>query len=215
MKLKRCDIDSGFENFMYQTSKSWQLELEDGKRRQFGLLYSITDMKEATGDDEYNDYPFLVSVGIIAHKPHSSFNESDYKTSLEGLRFDCNSYMGTVPVDHILANGTKRGHEPEDKEAFDILVEQFSAKEAKVVEHTAEFGTYAAQYGRKAKHQYLQFKTQEAAEKFCQLLSKRTPAIGVMIGFILDRPINLMGDSGWSLVETMVHGSKYNRNKNK
>jgi len=31
-------------------------------------------------------------------------------------------------------------------------------------------------------------------------------ARSMMIGFILDRPINMMGHSGWSTMKTWVHG---------
>lgn len=91
-------------------------------------------------------------------------------------------------------------------DAFEALSKQFTAEEASVFRIKSQWGTVAAQQGPGTEHKYLRFATEAAARKYVQLLSKRASAMGIMVGFILDRPINMMGETGWKQVQTMVFG---------
>lgn len=205
------DIDT--ERYYYQSSKDWVFQLDDDKDRQFGILYEAIDLYEATGEDEFKQYPIAVSASIIAHRPHAKFWDEagapeDVKPTLNDLRIETYRYMGGVPVDHVLANATRNAKEP-DKEPFQCLVEQFSAAEACVITDHPRFGTVAAQSGPGSEYQYLRFKTWEAAEDYIKYLAEyRTGAMGMMIGFTLDRPINLAGETGWSVMEYQVTGKR-------
>ncbi len=205
MEIKKSRI---FDNYIYATAKSWVFGLDDEKQRQFGILFEIINMDEATGEKEFKDYPFLVSASIVADKCHRSFNEMDEscKPTKASLLYDAVSYMGGVPVDHILVDAVKSGSEPKDLSAFDSIANQFTSRQAIVKGQTADFGTVAAQRGRGVKHQYLQFKTESDAERFVDILLGRAGAIGMMIGFILDRPINMIGETGWSVIRKHVYG---------
>jgi hypothetical protein len=206
--MKKVEIS---ENLIYVTDKSFQFGLDDDKQRQFGILFEIVNMDDATGEPEFEQYPYIVSAGIIADKCHKSFNEPDNaKPSKESLIFDTNGYMGTIPVDHILTHAIKSGSEASTSSKqsnFDLVADQFKLNEATIITSKHDYGTIAAQQGKGTEHQYLQFKTEESAQKFIDYLIKhRISALSMMIGFILDRPINMMGNDGWSVLTDMVKG---------
>lgn len=206
MKAKLLEVS---ENLFYYTEKHFNYGLDDEKERQFGIMFEVLDTRDF---DEHADenYPFIVSAGIITDKPHESFNECEGEASKASLLYDCNSYMGTIPVDHILTHAVKGGNE--QGEAWEALTKLFSCDKAKVVTTKAKFGTVAAQRGPEHEHKYFMFKDQETCMEFIEyLIEHRTGTMGMMIGFILDMPINLVGDSGWRNIETMTYGKDYNR----
>ena len=203
--MKKTEL---YNNLVYVTDKGWVFGLDDEKQRNFGIMFEITDMAEDTGEPEFEEYPYLVSAEIMADKCHKSFDESGEKPTHDSLLYDCKSYMGGVPIDHVLTHAVQSG--TETGEAFDALKAQFTIDEAMVRTVNSNYGTYAAQNGPKSKHQYLQFKTEDAARKFIDyLVEKRCSALSVMIGFILDRPINMMGEDGWRVIRTQVYGKNH------
>jgi hypothetical protein len=206
--MKRFKIYEGHE---YVNDTNWVFQLDDDKSRRFGLHIETINMAEATGEPEFEDYPYLVSFQIVADKVHKSFNESNEPATKLNLLMDCIQYMGGVPIDHKLANAIKAGSEvPGD--AFEVLAVQFTASEAKVVVTKPTFGSVAAQQGPGAEFKYLQFKTEESAAKYVNyILANRVQALGVMIGFMLDAPINMIGETGWSVIENQVRGCKSRR----
>lgn len=186
-----------FDNYFYVTDKSFTFTLDDDKSRQFGVLFEVTDMLEATGDPEYSQYPFLVSASIVSDKVHKSLSEIE-KPNKFSLIYDAYNYMGGVPIDHVLL---------EEFGDFEEIANRFKVTQAMMVEVEHKFGTYAAQHGEGATSRYLQFKTQKDAELFIDILIKeRVKSLSSMIGFILDRPINMAGNTGWDTVIKMVEG---------
>ena len=202
------------DSHIYSTSKNWTFGLGDDESRQFGIMFEVIDMDEATGEPEFKDYPFVVSASIVADKPHESFNEGmdeGYKPTKSDLLYNTMSYMGGVPVDHTLSDAIKNSDESEHLNAFDSLSSKFSVNEATVRGETPKYGTVAAQRGPLVEHRYLQFKTQDAAEKYVKLLLDRAGCLGMMIGFILDRPVNMVGETGWDVISKHVHGANSKR----
>ena len=197
------------ENLIYVTDKSFTIEIDE-KCHQFGITFETINMLDATGEPEFEKYPFLVSAYIVADKCHKSFYEGEGKADKLGCLSDALSYMGGVPVDHILTHSIRSGTEATNslKESnFETLAKQFSALEAKVVSSKQDFGTIAAQAGKNYEHQWLEFRTEKAAEKFIDLLIKnRIHAMSMLIGFTLDKPINMIGNSGWSIIQDMITG---------
>ena len=201
-----------YDNYFYVTDKNFNFQLDDygdnaycddDTEHQFGILFEILNMHEATGEEQYKHAPFIVSAVIMADNPSKDFSEEpeDKDISKCGLLYDTYRYMGGVPIDHFLINSINGGLEQ--------IKENFSLKEAILVKEKQCFGTYAAQHGTGQEFEYLQFKTKDAAKKLIDILIKtRVDAISMMIGFLLDNPINLMGDDGWSVVNHQVKGHK-------
>jgi hypothetical protein len=197
------------DNLLYVTDKHWQFGMgENDEMHQFGIIFETIDMLEATGEKEFKQYPFLVSAEIMADNPHVSFDETGGNPDKTSLLYDCKSYMGGIPIDHELVNAVRNSKE-KSGEAFNLVADQLSANEACVIITSPKFGTIAAQKGPGSEHKYLQFKTEEACQKFiAYILKHRISAMRMMIGFTLDKPINMIGDSGWSVMENQVNGCK-------
>lgn len=199
------------ENLSYVTDKNFTIQI-DGDEEQFGIAFETINMLDATGEPEFKKYPFLVSAYIVADKCHKSFYEGEGKADKLGCLSDALSYMGGVPVDHILTHSIRSGAEASnslDESNFELLAKQFNSLEAKIVSSKQDYGTIAAQNGKNHEHQWLQFRTEEAAEKFIDLIIKnRLSAISMLVGFVLDKPLNMAGDDGWSHMEKMIKGCK-------
>jgi hypothetical protein len=188
-------------NSVIAFNKEWMCELDD-KEVELALHCEISDMFEATGEKEFKEYPYLVSVSIIAANPHESFNELDekYKPDKFSLIEDCVSYMGGVPVDHKLIETDKLNHD---------ITSKLIAKDAMLVKTTHDFGTVAAQKGRGTVTVYPQFSTEEAAKEWTkELIRLYGNTLMGLVGFVLDAPINMVGDTGWRVVEKQVKGCK-------
>lgn len=184
------------DDLSFYKNKSLNVQLDD-EDVNLGLIVETLNIVDATGEGDEN-YPFVVSMGLIASKPHVSFDESEGNLTGIGLIWDCNSYMGSVPVDHILVNDTNG--------KLDQILKLFNVGEAKLVTEEVTHGTVAAQNG-KTKFSYLMFANEEVAQKYIDfIIQDRAPVLNMMVGFILDRPINMMGESGWSMVEKMHKG---------
>jgi len=48
------------------------------------------------------------------------------------------------------------------------------------------------------------FATAEEARTFCRSAAEMLPVLFGMIGFFLDKPVNLMGETGWEYIRSMV-----------
>ena len=188
----------------YYTEKNWVFSLEDEKERQFGLYVEILNMGEATGEEAFKDYPFIVSFSLVPDKVHKSYNEEGNTPSKLGLIFDGYSYCGGVPIS---LEDTVKGGKEGNGEPFDILTRLFSVNEACIKTDKPKYGTIAAQRGPNKEYKYFQFKTEEAALKLVNyIIEHRVSCLGLMIGFTLDRPINMAGNTGWDTFTSLVRG---------
>lgn len=190
---------------IFATSKNWKVGLSDALDEPLdipvGLYCSAINMYEATGEKEFKQYPYYIEIEIMAAKPHKSFYEGEGTPDALSLIEDTHSYMGGVPVTHqfISTDGLNKK-----------LMDNLKSKDAKIRTETPTFGTVAAQRGRGAEFSYPVFKTAEAAEKFLKDLvrSYGDVIMGMMVGFILDGPINMIGETGWSVIEHQVTGER-------
>jgi len=187
-------------NGLVAFNPNWVCELDE-KEVELALHIEIIDMKEATGEKEYEQYPFLVSISVIAANPHESFNEDEAnKATQMSLIEDCMSYMGGVPIDHKFIETDRLNQD---------ITGNLKAKEAMLITIASNFGTYAAQNGKGSKLTYPQFKTKSAAEIWAkQLVKLYSGSLMTLIGFTLDMPINMMGDIGWGVIEKQSNGLK-------
>lgn len=156
----------------------------------------ILNMSDATGEKEFDQYPFVVSFSIVAHTPDASYDESDAEEEFPdriGLIYDAVSYMGGVPIDHKL-------QELDNNK----ILNKLKASEALIKTHKADFGTIAAQYGKGYEFNCPQFKTYAAALKWTKAMLKHVDDLD--FDYILDQPVNMMDDSGRNTIEKMRNG---------
>ncbi len=199
MKTKYTEY---MENLIIADNKDWICQLEDSEKDvPLSLLIDITDMQEVTGEEGFEDYPFVMSLSIIAANPNKSLYEGEGKADRLGTIYDCNSYYGGVPVDHKFLNIDSTNKN---------LMLDLKAKQAKLVTINPKFGTYAAQNGQGSSFTYPQFKTHDDALAFAKSLidSYGNIVMGMLIGFTLDAPINMIGDTGWKTIQNHVNGKE-------
>lgn len=186
-----------FDNLVYVTNDSFIVGIDD-KKHKFGVLFEIMNTRNFD-DNPDNKYPFVVSVGIIADDPDQYFLDDCYE-GLEVTKLNkieaCNTYIGSIPIDHILTDSINGGMEE--------LKTLFKIDEATLKSREVTRGTVAAQRGN-IKFSWLQFKDEKTCEKFIEFIKDtRLNVLSTMIGFILDQPINTIGDTGWSNFTKMI-----------
>jgi len=183
------------EGHYYATRKDWIAGVgPDDREVQLALYLEITDMYEATGEKEFEQWPYLFEASVVVAHPGPKWLK-DANSELEGEEgrlFDSYSYGGGVPVTHILLQEISGGGSN---------ISQFGPRSAKWVVKRASHGTVAAQYGKDTEFKYPQFKSDDVALRFAKELLKRATALFGMIGFYMDRPINLAGETGWDRLQ--------------
>lgn len=190
---------------IFATSKNWRIGLSDNLDEPLdipvGLYCSAINMYEATGEKQFKAYPYYIEIEIMVAKPNKKFYEGDGEPDALSLIEDTHSYMGGVPVTHHFIRTDAINKK---------LIEKLKSKDAKIMTENPQFGTVAAQLGRGAEFSYPVFKTAEGAEKFLKDLvrSYGDVMLGMMVGFILDGPINMVGETGWSVMEYQVTGER-------
>lgn len=169
-----------------------EVSLSDDIMRPVGIMFELLDTREF--DDKADDtYPYIVSASLMLDTVNPAFDESG------GHGEDAYHYCGGVPVDHILQDEVKLpGAAP--------LFSRFTIEEAKKVTTRHVHGTIAAQRGAGAEYTHLQFSTVAAAEKYANALLENAAGLSIMVGFILDRPVNMAGHDGWKTITLHANG---------
>lgn len=203
-KIDKIDMCSEILN-VYASDWACYMETDDsGEERSIELVLvaRIIDMYEATGEEEHKNAPWSLEIDILPRNCHRSISvdmgcDEDSVGEFSHLA-DVYSYCGGVPVIHKLL---------ETDSINNKIMGELKAKDAVIKTIKPEFGTVAAQKGRNFAFSYPQFTNVDAAEKFAEKLIKEYgPTIMSLVGFTLDAPINMAGDSGWSTIETCVKG---------
>lgn len=171
-------IEQLSENYVKVSNKSWVLGLDDEIERKFCIVFEKLDMNDITEEGD-KLYPYYVSCSIMLDKEDSKLE-------------DTIGYCGGVPIDDYIIHKI-RGSDEISGEAWDSLKKAFTVGEAKVCRSWND------------KFDYLQFKDEDTCDKYISYLAEyRLGALSLMIGFILDRPINRVGDAGWSNIKAQL-----------
>jgi hypothetical protein len=147
----------------------------------------------------YETHPWCVDLLLIAAKPAKVTAEYDLSAlgDVEVLQHVV-EYWGGVPIAHIAihdvrssaaADGSAEYHQWLDSEGIDTMVHNIP------VSHGVVFVQ-----GR-THERFVMFRTAEDARRAAMWLVKnRCPAICGMPAFFLDRPINMVGETGWDVL---------------
>lgn len=197
-----------YENEVFITNKNWKCQLDE-KDIQLGYYIQVTNMLDATGEKEFEQYPYLFSIGILPKNCHRSFSIDAGLEDSEAKEYsylgDVNNYMGSVPADHVLLNTDSINKK---------LLDSLTIKDACLITTKPSHGTVAAQQGPGAEFTYPQFKDEDSCMSFAkQLVEAYGSTHMCLIGFLLDKPINMVGDTGWGIIETAVNGIKLRGSK--
>ena len=181
----------------YATRKNWIAGLDDDKEVQLALFLEIIDMADATGEEQFEDYPFAFEYEIVVAYPGPEWmakverSTSPAETPEMALETS-QSYGGGVPITHKMM-GIEGG-------GMDL--KRFTADQMTWKKETVTHGTVAAQRGPGTVFRYPMFATEDDAYEYALELFKTADVVmGVMIGFLLDAPINMMGNTGWETIQ--------------
>jgi hypothetical protein len=155
-----------------------------------GVMAEILDYREIDSEYEDDPYPYHIHFSITALKFHESYKKSAFDCS--GIDKEdqsrelviieeCFRYGGGVPVsmDGIIGQN-----------------EDFSGINYKMRES-------------KMGDKYIVFADHESCVNFIEnIAAKRVTAIFTMIGFILDRQVNMIGNTGWNIISDQALGTK-------
>lgn len=185
----------------YATERGWRVGLGDQDLDiQLALYLDITDMLEATGEKEFEDWPLNMEISLVVARPGplwlekalgSGSGADSGEISEEQALEESYRYGGGIPVTHILLDEISGGESNTTK---------FSRDEVKWVTKPVTHGTIAAQRGKGYKFRYPMFREDDVALRFAEELLKRADGLFGMVGFHLDRPVNMVGDDGWSMI---------------
>lgn len=183
----RPRIDEFFDESLWMTDPYWKCVLEQDDIH-LGLYVNMVDMREY--DRDYNDkeYPVVLdaTVMVIPEEMSPEFLEDvgGYigDPDVEPTPYDVYHYAGGVPATHIL-EGVTSGH----KSDVPSIVEE-------------------DQHGKK----WRSFRSIEDAEQYAkEVYAYNAHAVFGLIGFLLDRPINLVGDDGWDVIRLQKNNENY------
>lgn len=199
MGLKKIEL---YEGHSFFSSPSWICGLEDNEELPLGFYLEVTDMYEATGEEEFKQYPFLFSISIlpvncdIEYSKDAGLSDEELEGVDHAYLSDVYSYMGGVPVDHKFLSTDRLNKD---------LMNQLKIGQAMLVTSNPEYGTVAAQEGPGAELIYPRFKDEDDCQNFAEsLIEAYGDALMMMIGFTLDAPINMAGHDGWSVIKSAV-----------
>lgn len=198
--MKRQEICEG--RYFY-TSAPWSCELDDYKRVPIGLHLEVINMYDS-GCVEEDAAPWYFSINICAVMPHESFDETEYKHAGPlTLVDDCMNYMGGVPVDDKLLSLDALNER---------IIDDLKARDAVIHTRKQDYGTVAAREGKNYTFTYPSFTNEEACLAFADAIIREYGGVLMtLVGFTLDRPINMVGDTGWSVIEKQVNGVSYRK----
>lgn len=151
------------------------------------LVVEVTNMYDATGDDDYKDYPIVFTIGMINKNIHESIDCDSEDRTLEDIisYYGMNMYLDDVIYNMDTANKKIRDGLTINKASISSYENRFNGDQ----------------------QEFLKFKNEDDAFKFAEKLVKEYgDVIMCLIGFYLDRPVNLVGNTGWEQTNLFQNG---------
>lgn len=167
---------------LYATDPGWRCGQTE--RQQLGIYVKMENMLEATGDERFEDCPWMVQFEIVPHRP-----------SEKGEAFDANE------MEWINEHAGEDG-----KYRFELMREHLQGYGAGVPLNRQLTGVTAPGKGlptpkgavQDHEDQWAMFENLEDAQEYAEaMLEQRAQGLMCLIGFVLDAPVNGMGTSGW------------------
>lgn len=199
---------------IYATDPGWTCGLKnDEPHIQLGIYAHLINTAEYGYGEAPEDYPILCQFNVVVHNPAINDSalescgldrdyfepfENDPEAQAEAVREMLQDYGSSgVPVDSLLVYGI-RGHL--EKDALGALLEGLEG--VKLCDSKNPFT------GEPCKVPW--FSSWEDAEEFCKRALKRGDTLMGLIGFALDKPVNMVGADGWSMIRAQVEGKNWN-----
>lgn len=177
-------------NLTQYYKEGWKCGVGEDDNVPMTLVVEVTNMHEVTGEDEYKDYPVVFTVGMLNKDIHESI-DCGLAGGEERWLDDIISYYGmNCYLDDIL---------------FNLDTDNKKLRNTLTIDKVC-ISTYKNRFTGKPQ-QYLKFKTESDALEFAEkLINEYGDSIMAFVGFYLDRPINLMGETAWNQTELFNKG---------
>ena len=177
-------IEEVTDTGVWMTDPSWTCILEENDIH-LGLYVEIIDLRGYDSSEDEKEYPFLANASVMVIPEEASPEFLDDVRSGDDFEPDANDilhYGGGVPASNFLEGI----HGGPDSDVPSILKKD--------------------RFGRKNRY----FKTYEDAEQYTkEVYASNAHAMFGLIGFLLDQPINLMGNDGWSIIRLQKKNENY------
>lgn len=191
------DLDFCSEQLKQFYKEDWQCQI-DGENVPMTIVVESLDMDQITGESEYKDYPIVPEIGLLNRDCHISITKDmagqDFNPESEfSDLYDVRSYCGAACyiLDEILNIDKLNKNIQANLKISDACLKSYECR------FTGEIKQYPA------------FKTHEACLEFLTaLVMKYGDIVMAMIGFYLDKPVNLVGNTGWETVKLCLKGTE-------
>lgn len=175
----RPRIEEFIEGHMFLTHPSWVCTLEEDNIH-LGLYIEMIDAGEYGFDPEDYDeeYPILLNsmVLVVPEESHPEFMDEVQESigdDIEPTAFDVAQYMGGVQATHVIEGVSSAAK----SDVPSRIITDRDGRESRWFRNEEEAGEYV-------KDVYIH----------------NAHPVFMLIGFLLDQPINRMGNDGWDMI---------------
>ena len=172
-------------------SKDWTCNIGD-ENVPMTLVLEVVNMYDATGEDEYKDYPVVFTIGMINKNIHESIT-CDVDSENGEIR-NLDDVIGYYGMNCYLDDTLYSIDEMNDnhKESLTIVEACLSA-------HLCRFSNQ--------QKEHIKFKNEDVAKKYAEkLINNYGHDLMDNIGDTLSEPINLMYDTAWTQTDKFHKG---------
>lgn len=213
MKIKTT-YETDYDVRIYATDPGWVCGLGDNEEIQLGVYAHLLNTFEYDCcGEEHEDFPIECDFSVVVHNPALNAKaldclglDEDYlaqfagdpEAHAEAVRELLQEYAGSgVPVGDMLVHGIRGAGEAN---ALNALLEGLEG--VKVIPHPRPFPGGSTEVVR--------FASWEVATEFARRVFERAFALMGLIGFTLDKRVNMVGADGWSMIQAQVEGEDWN-----
>lgn len=181
--------DNGYSMKQY-FKDGWECFLDNDEEVPMTIVVEVTNMYGATGEEEYKDYNYVFSIGLLNKDIHPSIKDymgPDYGDTPDEI-------LGYFGLNCYLDEFFMSTDESNNKFLNELTINQ------------ACLSQYKCRFTGKMKN-YLKFKTEEDAFAYAEKIVQAYGEIAMtLIGFHLDKPINLIGQTAWEQTKKLHLG---------
>ena len=150
-----------------------------------------------------------VKLGIIAEQ----INWREYEAKYDKYEYYIGLQFFIIPLEPIHPEVLKEalkcvGFDPEDDLSEEAKIYAVYRYAGGVPCTVTIINTIEQNFGELDREGF-EFKSWEDADKVVELAAKIAPAMSALIGFILDQPVNRIGNTGWEIIEHIVENYDY------
>jgi hypothetical protein len=193
MTTQQTQINDLNETVLYVQNNEWTCILDTTKKSKtvkLGLVVEAIDMREIDSEHDNEPYPVMLECSIVVDAKSLSkrylkrVHDNDGNESREAWQIDSYMYSGGVPVDmEGITSNAKSNVDNELRTWFNQRRGEFKTRQFRTIEDALEY----------ARNVY--------AHNAITLFG--------LVGFYLDKTVNLVGTTGWDIIGLQAQNHDY------